>query len=1244
MDDLEKAIKTLSLPGSSPEEKLESQKICDSVTSSVEGWKVCLEYLSGRKDEEVRFWCIGTLSRMLTNYSPSYPNLDARKAIRETILGCIREGLSGKDAQSYTRNKIAELYIQLVRADYPDNWPSAFVDITSLVASDIWTQDMFIRILQAFNTMIVCDIGSQTTEEAAIRRNIKDTMRTSGDLRLIVQTWVLLVSNNRTKQSSAEDIVLLSSAVAVLESYVSWMDLSYSLSDEVLSLVSGLLDPVESAVVLEALNFLSAILLKGMPSGAKLRLIGDLNVPMLLETRLSLDLRDVTPELFAAGAKGRWALLSNPEVASALERGPLRNPFADFRFLLLSARSDFLFKVTSELILALKNVSEAHEADRDESALTTGLLLFEKLLPQLTLLLGVQGPHTGPTRNEVFRLLILFFNFLSCNDPGISTQISAFKNGHFVSGIIPDILRTLLNNSFIGSEKTPDNLDEKDTTCGVNGRESLFTSLLELRPDLVCGFMDAVIESAVRDASTLALQQLDSAISLLARLGQASVSERKQISKHSDSCVPSREPLLQTNFLRLVVLLLESQDLIRAEGGDKRGSASDEIRLRSSILSVFRYFGELISIKGGVPATLQNGETTRMLDSILVFLLSHFGFKSRFSDLSYKSAKTLLTLSKMFSSHFQDKVQMFLMALRSHAAFGRILAFSEDSHASPPSDGLISPIETKALNTFCETVGFLLQSRLSATKHLNSRCLALKEFEELLHPLLGLAQRLITTSGNSTRVSLLDSFRRRCSLELIGMLCSVAEGGLGPESICDLATLWRASADALLTLARSADICELANQDWRTSLLAPMHRLVRAVGPAVCEFLVPLTEALLTPFIMNNSYEDPQTFLARSCACEELAGLFCHAVTLHGSTEQGNTGLRGLPKLFLNMIRVWASCWPCAFISQLNGTNTKDKISVLTEVALLEEVQQARQTIKNSTLKILAQMIKIPSTLDLLVDMCLLGNIGELGEAKMILKELALNPYGVNSSEVGAPTQMPPSDVLFREALGSIQCPVITFLIFCLSPTLSSPALWFCHSGDVDPRISLINEETTKVSLESLRALILRALTFPNRHLCIEEDIRVLGLEVLSSFVWFSVLDFSSGSGDCGLLDAQLAILKLLVNGEILGGYPSDATLSSNALGESRKVVLSGTRAALENRTTESQMEDSAKIRLLRRSVELFSGYHYFILLSGAPITGLSEEGLQLLDDVTNKPDPHLRDSIKKFSSKYQNYVRQVLL
>ncbi|KAK6588234.1 tRNA exportin type nuclear export [Cryptosporidium xiaoi] len=1241
MDDLEKAIKTLSLPGSSTREKLESLKICDSVASSVEGWRICLEHLSGKKDEEVKFWCIGALSRMLSNYSPSYPNLDVRKAIREAILGLIQDGSSGRDVQNYTKNKIAELYIQLIRADYPDNWPSAFMDIASLVTSDTWVQDMFIRILQAFNTMIVRDIGAQTAEEAAIRRNIKDTMRTNGDLRLIVQTWVILISNNRTKQSTGEEIMLLSSAVTVLESYVSWMDLSYSLSDEVLSLVSGLLDPEKSAVVLEALNFLSAIILKGMPSGAKLRLIGDLNVPMLLETRLSLDLRDVTPEVFSTGDKGGWTLLSNPEVASALERGHLGNPLDDFRFLLLSARSGFLFKVTSELILALKSLSEVSETDRDEPALTTGLLLLEKLLPQLTLLLGSQGPHLGPARNEVCKLFILLFSTLNCNDPRVPAQLGAFKNGHFISNIITDVLRILLNNTFICSEEALGNLDEKDTS-GVSGRVSLFTSLLELRPDLVCGFMDAVLESAVRDASTLGLQQLDSAVSLLARLGKASVSERKQFSKRLDNSASSRDPFLQTNFLRLVALLLESPDLIAAEGSG-RGSASDEIRLRSSLFLVFRYFVELIAIKGGVPASLLNQETTRMLDKILDFLLSNFGFKNRFPDISYKSAKMILTLSKILSSYFQDKFQVLLMALRSHAAFVKILSFSGDSHISFPSDGLISPIETKTLNTLCEAIGFLLQARFSATKDSASHSSVIKEFEELLHPLLGLAQRLISTSTNSTQAPL-DSSRRRCSLELIGMLCSVAEGGVGTEYIGNLATLWCTSADALLALARSADICELVNPDWRASLLAPMHRLVRAVGPAVCECLVPLSEALLTPFIINGSSKDPQMVLARSGACEELASLVCHVVTLHGSTEQGKTALRGLPRLFLSMVRVWASCWPCAFVSQLIGTDTHGVISVLTEVALLEEIQYARQTIRNSILKILSQITKIPSTLDLLADMCFLGNIGEMEEAKRILKELALNPYGASTTEIGTHIRIPPSDAFFREALGSIQCPIVTFLIFCLSPTLSSPALWFCPVEGVDQRINLSDDEITKISLESLIPFIFRVLTSSNRQLSVEEDLRFLGLEVLSSFIWFSVLDFTSDSGDCSLLDSQLALLKLLVNGEIPRGYPSGNGLSSNVLGESRKLVLSGTRAALEGRTTESHMGDSTKLRLLRRSVELFSGYHYLVLLSEAPITGLSGEGLQLLDDITNKPDPYLRDSMKEFSKKYQSYVRQVLL
>lgn len=1293
MDDLERAIKTLNSPGSTPSEKLKSLEVCELVVGSPEGWKICLRHFSNGTDDDIRFWSVGSLVKMLGAFPgeeskarPFKLAAENKKVIREALVDYLCDGVRMGNTLSYLKNKISELYVTMIYVDYPEIWPSAFLDIVSLVTVYDWMPDMFIRILCTFDKMIVSNVGMQSNEEISLRRKIKDVMRVNGDLNHIVQAWIFVVSKHKNQALSKDVIELLSSSMKMMESFIDWIDISYAVNNEVLSIILSFLSPADSPVIVETLDFLSAILLKGMPPKLKIQLFKDLNISYLVENQITLNIKDITPEYFQTHILGKWPILENPETIMSIEQGPFGDVFKDFCLFLLSFRANFVLKVVNELFLAVKNLALEMESKKAEEsdlvAFKTGIDMLETLIPSLNIILSIESSEFTQTKHETCKFLTHFTSVLSSSDSYISRLSQDFKgNTSFFSNFVSGVLFALLN-----ALKKPDSHyffqtggDSEIDLPGVadQGKTSpdlgtLFLSLLDLKPEIVCEFMEMIIKNITTDIQSLSFNQVDSVSFLIAKFGQASLAEKRKLLKsRNPSLITESNLVISTHYIRFVGSFIKCSEIMYfnckcykpMEPGIHR-----EIFLRNSILQIFRSFMDLIGNNNGGTLNIWNDEAREILNSILDILLSNCGFLNPHNYISYQSSKSVVGIAKNFGNYLFDHIPKSVLVLRSHETLSSILKLAEKGSIGDHYivDSFRDGLGPKSLNTLCEAIGFLLFSKFKSRSSVPEQQEVALQYEEIIKPMLDLSHKLIEQIPQNlcgSDASAVGLLRWRSAMELVQMISSISDALTEP--VAALSHLWRASLNVLMLLTRSSGSVLLSenNGGLYISVLSPMHKFIRIIGPEICNYMVPICRSFLASLFESDNPKQKAFQGSRySEACEEVSHLVCHLVTLHGSSEDFNKNFGTLvPEIFLCILKLWLLCWPSP--ASLCSVDERYRASVLEDVAFSVEAHQARMSIQLSLLKMINKLSKGVVSLELLVKLC--STEGEkMSEARQILNQVILNPVGVTSSfGIKSYVSLVPPAMLFREALASIQSPILCFLISSLLPSLSTPIHWLEYNGD---RHLFSDQDISVQSVEAITSIYLKILTISNLDSSsgVSQELNKMGIEVATSFLWFSMLN--SSRNEESLLSSQLGLFKALIKGEapltlieknsnrqgkkpgqLSQEYQKDQDGGSVIVPHSvvvatRELVLSGTKAVFTQKNPNVVVNPDV-ISFMRRSISIFSGYHYFVLLSLMPGNGLLDESFKLLNEISQTNDPQFKQTLRKFIDDYQSYVRQVL-
>lgn len=297
MDELETAVLLCLNPVADKNLRERALQYCQNLRQSQDGWAFVLQRLSTHMRPEVAFWCLQVIHETLSDqsrYPASFSN-DQVVAIRAKLLEYFShvvypEKFINGTAQgmphatpvpfpSFLLNKLAQILVSVIAADFPHVWPNAFQDtVLPLVSPNQASESstvMFFRILRALDedvTSIRATQISETARKTSIR--VKDAMR-DNCVTALISRCADLISSPR----------YVSLAFDVISRYVEWMDIGLIVQDKI---ISPMYATIASASVINsrpaAAVALRAIMTKRMDAASKVELMNSLQIETLLRS------------------------------------------------------------------------------------------------------------------------------------------------------------------------------------------------------------------------------------------------------------------------------------------------------------------------------------------------------------------------------------------------------------------------------------------------------------------------------------------------------------------------------------------------------------------------------------------------------------------------------------------------------------------------------------------------------------------------------------------------------------------------------------------------------------------------------------------------------------------------------------------------------------------------------------------------------------------------------------------------
>lgn len=280
---VENAVDILSNPTSDQSLQAQAFEYINQLKTDPQGWQACTALFSRtpRTSEVVRLVCLEVV-----NYAVHNQGLDNASLtyLKETLLQYCRQTYSAEAQQqpdpAHLQNKLTQTLTYLFVFLYQDGWQSFLDDFLELAGIPSNTENVagvvfYLRILSSIHDEIADMLLSRQNNEARRNTELKDQLRAQ-DMHKVSESWKQLLSrygNNDT----VVDLVL-----KVLGKWVSWMDISLVISQDML----GLLLPVvgrangggEDKVRDTAIDTLTEICGKKMRSGDKMEMLSFINL------------------------------------------------------------------------------------------------------------------------------------------------------------------------------------------------------------------------------------------------------------------------------------------------------------------------------------------------------------------------------------------------------------------------------------------------------------------------------------------------------------------------------------------------------------------------------------------------------------------------------------------------------------------------------------------------------------------------------------------------------------------------------------------------------------------------------------------------------------------------------------------------------------------------------------------------------------------------------------------------------
>eukprot|EP00923_Selenidium_pygospionis_P028605 GHVN01051297.1.p1 GENE.GHVN01051297.1~~GHVN01051297.1.p1 ORF type:complete len:1237 (+),score=285.00 GHVN01051297.1:110-3820(+) len=293
--------------------KRQAHSYCESIKSSPTGWRLCWQRFLQCTSLEARFW---SLQVVLDSLYPPEQDSDGdgphspspgtgtplpsstgtaplcrlspedRQSLRTDLIQYLTEGM-GKRASvdpDPIKNKLALLYVLLVKIDYLDLWGSALTDLITIMGFSHAAVDMYLRILWTLDQEIAAEDIQKSEHDKRVCTAIKDTMRTR-DMTQLTESWYLILTSSHLRFGDEGHNRLLRDCLLVVSRYSLWID--YGLVANV-KFVECVFELVQSTATCEAaLACITAIIYKRMDSSQKICYLKNINIVNLFLTGIT---------------------------------------------------------------------------------------------------------------------------------------------------------------------------------------------------------------------------------------------------------------------------------------------------------------------------------------------------------------------------------------------------------------------------------------------------------------------------------------------------------------------------------------------------------------------------------------------------------------------------------------------------------------------------------------------------------------------------------------------------------------------------------------------------------------------------------------------------------------------------------------------------------------------------------------------------------------------------------------------
>mmetsp|Transcript_31323 Transcript_31323/g.98135 ORF Transcript_31323/g.98135 Transcript_31323/m.98135 type:complete len:797 (-) Transcript_31323:591-2981(-) len=212
----------------------------EALKGSEEVWSFCLAAFTASGEDRVQFWCLQALVDAAQGGRFAQLGEDTKASVRaslEAYVGSLAASSDSDATPPYVRNKFSQLYVALMRAEYPARWPTPFEALLASLPLGAAAVDLFLRVLQTVHEDIVSSEVPTFDAQAASR--VKDAMREQCVSRVVEALYSLLAQLPLGEGTAPPPWA--EKALGIAAHYTVWVDIGLLGSPRFLALYASLL-------------------------------------------------------------------------------------------------------------------------------------------------------------------------------------------------------------------------------------------------------------------------------------------------------------------------------------------------------------------------------------------------------------------------------------------------------------------------------------------------------------------------------------------------------------------------------------------------------------------------------------------------------------------------------------------------------------------------------------------------------------------------------------------------------------------------------------------------------------------------------------------------------------------------------------------------------------------------------------------------------------------------------------------